>query len=176
MRRDEMSSHGWARSASLLVRGVALVVVGLVVLLLALYASIRAEIDGGGGSRTNTVWVLIGSCVLIGGLVLLCVGLWQLATNVDLAAFAAARRLAQDETAAAAARDALPARYQEPDDEHDDEQGDEHDDEQGDEQGDGPDDGPDDEPDDEHDAGLDLGQDAGQDAGQGVAPVGPGGS
>lgn len=104
-----MKSAQFRASADMLAWGIPLTVVGAGAFAWGLHLAdadaVLNHVDGAnrvGGSGLVTLGVLVGLL----GLVLLSRGLWQLATNVDLAAKVAADVLAREESQArAAARD-----------------------------------------------------------------------
>ncbi|KMM44887.1 hypothetical protein CWIS_13780 [Cellulomonas sp. A375-1] len=99
-----MRSKEWKRSAGTVVTGIVLLVVGQFVFQLGQQSAVRGLLESGySDDDTGKGVVLIGGVTVLGGLVTLCWGVWQMAVNVDLAGLVAARHLAELEIADARA-------------------------------------------------------------------------
>jgi|GEM_PF-1084648 len=94
-----MRSSEWNRSAGAIVSGIVLFIVGQFVFQLGQQSALRASLTAGsyGDDEAGKVPMILGGVLLLAGLITLGWGVWQMATNVDLAAFVASRRLKADE-------------------------------------------------------------------------------
>ena len=99
-----MRSKEWKRSAGTVVTGIVLLVVGQFVFQLGQETALRDLFDSGyADDETGKPLMILGGIAVLGGLITLCVGVWQMAVNVDLAGLVAARHLAELEIADARA-------------------------------------------------------------------------
>lgn len=92
-----MHSMHFGRSAALLLWGVVLLVAGQVLGAAGLQSTISAAMSRSYGEGEGQGLIVLGGGVAVFGLAFVLLGLHRLATNVDLAAFAAARVLQERE-------------------------------------------------------------------------------
>ncbi len=105
-----MRSSQWKRSATAVVSGIVVLLVGVLVYQAGQLESLRAlVVDGYDDPAAGSGAMVVGGIIAVIGLVTLLLGVWQAAVNIDLAGLTAARTLFEEEQAKKAAADEQPA-------------------------------------------------------------------